>query len=435
MPDMSKPVLSVGFDVPFDEAIKWGKDRVSTLPDVYHSVLPSQARSRAFTVSGLSSLDQIQGVLNSLNRSLETGGTFADWQKTLTKEAMTLGPARLDNIFRTAVQTHYNIGRYQQQVNNKAHRPFLMYDAINDGRTRPHHRAMDNYIAPIDDPIWKKWYPPNGFRCRCGTISLTEAQARQRGWIGTPKALPGDVQPDKGWDYNPAEGMDSATKRGTSEKLGEASQRVLMGQDEALAEVVSSKLRQCDAFTFAGKRATKPVWCTDANDHALMIEAWAKRGGAMPAPRTLVLPVLQNSEGHERLFSQFMAVFGETTSARFDLPTGETVVVGSDLFQRLNNTWKLNKRERDIFLLYIAETISRPQEIWRRDLSHTQELYMLARFMRGSERIDVNAVFKRDKGKSLWADGKTAYTFDRPYGIDRKRAELMDNGCVLWVEL
>lgn len=166
-----------------------------------------------------------------------------------------------------------------------------------------------------------------------------------------------------------------------------------------------------------------------------MLEAWQRRGGAMPEPRRLVLPESPKGAGHERLFGQFMATFGETTSARVELPTGEVVVVGSDLFQRLDSSWKLDKRARDIFLLYIAEAIRKPQEIWRIDLSHTQELYMLARFLRGNERIDVNAVFKRNKGESVWAEGKTAYTFDRPYGIERKRTELMQSGRVLWIEV
>jgi uncharacterized protein with gpF-like domain len=38
-----------------------------------------------------------------------------------------------------------------------------MYDAINDGRTRPAHRTMDNHIAPIDDPIWAAGTRRTGF--------------------------------------------------------------------------------------------------------------------------------------------------------------------------------------------------------------------------------------------------------------------------------
>jgi SPP1 gp7 family putative phage head morphogenesis protein len=217
---MTKPVLSIGFDVPFDEALKWGRDRVSVLPDTYYGTLAAQARSRAFTVSGLTSITQIQGVLESLTRAVKAGTTFSEWQETLTPQALALGKGHLDNVFRTAVQTHYNIGRYQQQAENKSHRPYIMYDAINDGRTRPHHRALDNFIADIDDVVWDKIYPPNGFRCRCSTISLTEAQARKRGWIGAP-VLPAGGKADDGWDYHPAKSQDDMLSAIKSKKIAQ----------------------------------------------------------------------------------------------------------------------------------------------------------------------------------------------------------------------
>ena len=229
---MSKPVLSLGFDVPFTEAIAWAKNRVSVLPDTYYNDLPSQARSRAFTVSGLSALDQIQGVLDSLHRATESGETFAQWKKTLKPEVLALGNARLDNIFRTGIQTHYNIGRYEQQEANKAHRPYRMWDAINDGRTRPAHKAMDNFIAPIDDPIWRKWSAPAGFRCRCSTISLTEAQAKQRGYkVGNQP--PVGAEPDKGWDYDKRTGHDANLEQIKAQRLAKVDADIRAAAEKA----------------------------------------------------------------------------------------------------------------------------------------------------------------------------------------------------------
>jgi SPP1 gp7 family putative phage head morphogenesis protein len=148
-------------------------------------------------------------------------------------EAGGRGPfkGRRRNLFRTAIQTHYNLGRWEQLEGNKARRPFLMYDAINDGRTRPAHRAMDNHIAPIDDPIWNRWYPPNGFRCRCSVIGLTEAQAKARGY-GT-KPTP-DAQPDKGWDYHPAKGQDGALRKVEVNKLAKAHPKLVMAYPRAV---------------------------------------------------------------------------------------------------------------------------------------------------------------------------------------------------------
>ncbi len=218
LPTSPFPIPSL--DMTFAEALAWGKARVPLLPEDFYGKLQAQLRSRAFTVSGLAQLDQIQGILDSLNNALAQGQTMATWQKSLTRAALELGANRLDNIFRTAVQTHYNIGRTLQQRGNAAHRPYMMWDAINDSRTRPAHRKMDGFIAPIDDPIWQKWSPPAGFRCRCARITLTEAQAIKRGY--KPGQSWPDAEPDEGWAYEKADGQDAALDTLFRQKLGQA---------------------------------------------------------------------------------------------------------------------------------------------------------------------------------------------------------------------
>lgn len=58
-------------------------------------------------------------------------------------------------------------GHWQQIEKNKAYLPFLTYQTVGDGRVRPSHVLLDNITRPIDDPFWDKYYPPNGWRCRC----------------------------------------------------------------------------------------------------------------------------------------------------------------------------------------------------------------------------------------------------------------------------
>ena len=71
----------------------------------------------------------------------------------------------------------YGRGRSEHIIEHQATRHYLMYDAINDTRTRPTHLAMDGYVAPIGSPIWNQWNPPCGYRCRCNLISLSPRQA------------------------------------------------------------------------------------------------------------------------------------------------------------------------------------------------------------------------------------------------------------------
>ncbi len=44
-----------------------------------------------------------------------------------------------------------------------------------DKNTRPEHAALNGLIRRWDDPFWKEWYPPNGFKCRCTVRSLSRA--------------------------------------------------------------------------------------------------------------------------------------------------------------------------------------------------------------------------------------------------------------------
>lgn len=125
-----------------------------------------------------------------------------------------MSPYQADNVFRTNLQTAYSVGRYQQMTRPEVlrRRPYWQYDAVMDERTRPTHRALHGKVFRADHPFWDKWYPPNGYRCRCTVISLSEEQVRRMGlaveeatpeWVERPDGVPQPLLPDRGWDHNP----------------------------------------------------------------------------------------------------------------------------------------------------------------------------------------------------------------------------------------
>ena len=138
------------FDVPFEEAIAWARQRKAVLPAEFYGARLQAVRALSFAVSGLAALDPA---------------------------VLGLGKARTELIFRNAVQTNYGIGRTIQRRANAATRPSLMWDASNDGRPRPAHAAMGGHIAPVVDPIWKRWSPPTGRAC---SASMSRACAMRR---------------------------------------------------------------------------------------------------------------------------------------------------------------------------------------------------------------------------------------------------------------
>ncbi|MBI1452867.1 minor capsid protein [Acinetobacter sp. FL51] len=186
--------------VTFLEALQYAHDKKIVLPDEFYS-MDLKTRQMATTVSFLSSLEQVEAVVKSLNKTLADGGTFNDFQKLVAESEIILPKHYLDNVFRTNIQSAYGHGRWQQQNRNKDKRPYLMYSAINDSRVRPAHLALNRIVLPIDHPFWLTHYPPTGFRCRCTCIALTEAQALKYGI--TPEDKLPEVAEALDWSSHP----------------------------------------------------------------------------------------------------------------------------------------------------------------------------------------------------------------------------------------
>ena len=186
--------------VTFLEALQYAHDKKIVLPDEFYS-MDLKTRQMATIVSFLSSLEQVEIVIKSLNKTLANGGTFNDFQKLIAESEIILPKHYLDTVFRTNIQSAYGHGRWQQQNRNKAKRPYLMYSAIDDSRVRPAHLALNRIVLPIDHPFWLTHYPPLGFRCRCTVIALTEAQALKYG-ITPDDKLP-EVSEALDWSSHP----------------------------------------------------------------------------------------------------------------------------------------------------------------------------------------------------------------------------------------
>ena len=57
--------------------------------------------------------------------------------------------------------------RWQDCERNAGLYPNLRYIAVQDERTRESHAALHGCVIPIGHPFWDKYYPPNGWNCRC----------------------------------------------------------------------------------------------------------------------------------------------------------------------------------------------------------------------------------------------------------------------------
>ena len=190
--------------LPPKEALDFWRKKVPMTAESFQS-LAAEYRVRAFTVSKLSQLDQIMAVQKSLDRALSQGKSMTEWRENIENFFVRAGWTgnvryRLDTIFRTNIQTAHAAGRWAQAQDGKEDRPLAMYDAIEDGRTRPTHLAQDGKVYPLDHPFWREWWPPNGYRCRCSVRTLSREDAKSMGLKIQDKI---DGVPDEGFQTNP----------------------------------------------------------------------------------------------------------------------------------------------------------------------------------------------------------------------------------------
>lgn len=173
----------------------------------------AKAKHLAYSATGVAKLDQLEAVRASLREAIARNETFEQWRRgALRGEVkLTLPLHHLHTIFRTNMQLMYSHGHGQWARQNTDTHPYLMYSAVNDSRTRPAHAEMHGTILPVGHRWWATHRPPNGWNCRCRSISLTKAEAERRGVTTRPTR----AQPDEGFDWDPW----TDTQRGVREAV------------------------------------------------------------------------------------------------------------------------------------------------------------------------------------------------------------------------
>lgn len=186
------------------KAIEWLQAKGVTA-ESYRNLTASEI-AKVYTIARITDLDMLNDIKQSMIKAADNGQAFADWRKDILQHLQNKGwlhpnghngqdiidpktgevfgtPRRLDTIYRTNMQSAYSAGQYQGYMDNIDHRPYWMYDAVADHRTRPAHAAMDGLVYRYDDPFWTTFYPPNGYNCRCTVVALAERDIERSGRI------------------------------------------------------------------------------------------------------------------------------------------------------------------------------------------------------------------------------------------------------------
>lgn len=233
-----------------------------------------------FVVAKAMRTEVLETIRSALDRALEGGGTLASFTEELEPELKRLGwwgrsmerdpltgalknvqlgsPRRLRIIFDANMRASHAAGKWARIERVKDAFPFLRYVQVQRDTKRPEHARYHELIRPVDDPVWDRIYPPNGWRCGCTVQQLSQAMMNRRGQSvtqdfaleerGVLNRRTGEIEPtalgvDPAWDGNPGKAWADLSGRhgpisgglspeAAATELGFASRARLLGSAE-----------------------------------------------------------------------------------------------------------------------------------------------------------------------------------------------------------
>ena len=155
------------------------------------------ARNKYFWIKKVTDVNVTEKIFKQMSNTLENGGTFKEWKKDvdniLSQSGLTLNEGYLKTVFRTNMNHAYNVGIYMKMDKYKERYPYYQYCGTLDGREQEHTRELNGKIFKIGTPEADKYFPPNGYNCRCYTVSLTADEVNLDEVVGS-----GDISQDVG---------------------------------------------------------------------------------------------------------------------------------------------------------------------------------------------------------------------------------------------
>jgi len=96
--------------------------------------------------------------------------TFQEFKKVAGGVFKTYNEAYLRTEYNTALSQAESARQYYDIQENKDIFKTVEYRTQQDSAVRDEHAILHGLRLPVDDPFWSKFWPPNGWNCRCFVV-------------------------------------------------------------------------------------------------------------------------------------------------------------------------------------------------------------------------------------------------------------------------
>lgn len=343
------------FGQPFKEQIEFLEQKRVKPTDAWRDALRGD-HDRSFVVAGATDTKMLEDFQNSLVRNRREGKLFRDFQKDFDRIVAQYGwefngdrQWRARTIFETNLRTSYAAGRLAQMRDPDviALRPYWQYKhAVTREPKRPRaaHVGWHDLVLRHDDAFWSTAYPPNGWKCSCGVVTLNERDLKSEG----------KSRPDRAPVIAREPYIDPLT--GT---LIEKVQHIDYGFEYQPGDLWERGLVPSNLIREAGGVSGNARLVVDIDTPKPFDDLVAN---AVPFD----LEPLPDNLSDEDYLNAFLEPFGATASqaVRFVDRSGASLPISSELFRERGGDLKLRKQGRHRYGAHISATIMDPDEIW-----------------------------------------------------------------------
>lgn len=261
---------------PPPEAMRFLEGRSKRASFSFQDVEP-QEHAVAFTAAKAMQLDVLTALDEELKKAMAEGLPFDTFRRNVTPRLQSLGwwgrqdmvdpvtgkvvkarlgsPRRLRTIYRSNMRAARAAGQWDRIERTKRVLPYLVYLLGASRKHRVEHQAKEGLVYPVDHSFWDRWFPPNGWNCKCHVRQISKAEAERRGISEEPAIEMRTFRNERTGEVRQApRGIDPAWDRNPGKLRSENAAQYLAGKLDAAPEALARAAAHDAATSWRAQR-------------------------------------------------------------------------------------------------------------------------------------------------------------------------------------